>query len=848
MALTDDEIREALETCASEPVHTPGVTQPFACLMAIDAETNAITHVSENCQDILGYHPSSMLGKDLLELVGREIWHDLQNTLFQPDASETMQPVGEVTLNGRDLHFAACQYGPRLIVEWEPARLAAFEGSNALKTIGFLISKVESCKTEEDLFSTTVRLMRNLTGYDRIMIYRFDRDFNGEVLAEERKSRLESFLNLRFPHWDIPEQARAMMLKSPLRFISDVDQAPVPLIARDDDPQPLDISHAASRGVSPIHLQYLRNMGSQATLTLHIESDGALWGIISFHHSSPRVPAPDLRELLKQFRHVFSSKLRVLRQDARIGLIARVDALKDRFQAEIETVRGFEDFATSVLEILDADGLALTEDGGTRVFGTVPDEPLTKHVFNLPMDRNALMSFDNLEKEFPGFSKAFNGCAGALVCAFEPARRLGIFRKEQSREVNWAGNPEKTIENHEGRNRISPRGSFSTYLEVVRGFSAPWSDEALYFASRIWTLVNTIERQELAKAMTHQQKIMIDELNHRVRNILTLIRSVSEQSRRASAGSSQGYADALEDRVQSLAASHDLASAGLADAVSIEKLIRLEFEPYGSDPDRVQIAGQGASIRPEAAPIFTLVLHELVTNSVKYGALSDARGGVEVTLSEQDDGVELTWTESGGPAVVEPKTLGFGINLIQKAIPHELGGRAALSFAETGVRATFFLPSRVLGETLDVTQSPNTAAANASKTATEFQDVLSEATCLIVEDNFIIAEGLGAQLRDFGIGGVETVPSVEAALDFLADQMPTFAILDVNLGGGQTSLPLASNLSDAGVPFLFMSGYGDSAHFEGRFADVLKLTKPAKPDEVFSAISETLGATGDGRS
>lgn len=219
--------------------------------------------------------------------------------------------------------------------------------------------------------------------------------------------------------------------------------------------------------------------------------------------------------------------------------------------------------------------------------------------------------------------------------------------------------------------RLSPRGAFSAYLAEARGRSKPWSEQDLYFSSRIWSLVNSVERRVMMTSLTRQQQIMINELNHRVRNILALIRSVSQQARRSSYGSLESYSRSLESRIQALAASHNLASGSVVATVPIVKLITTEFEPFGLEAsDRYTLTPIEGALRAEVAPIFSLVIHELVTNAVKYGALSNDTGTVELSLSQRDEGMELLWIERGGPLVTEPAELGFGSTLINQAIPH----------------------------------------------------------------------------------------------------------------------------------------------------------------------------------
>lgn len=842
MQLTNMQLREALDSCAAEPVHMPGAVQPFGCMIVADASSLEITHVSENCAAFVGAEPEGVLGQDLNDVLGRDVGHAIKNAHAQDDLTRTNVSLGDVHINDGTWTLGAFLSQGALVVEMEPTREAGFAGAKALKTLSFLMQSVDACENEAALFAATTRLLRNLTGYDRVMVYRFDEAFNGEVLAEDRHRSMESYDGLRFPHWDIPAQARDLMMKLPLRFIGDVDQVPQRLIARDAQTAPVDISLGLTRGVSPVHLEYLRNMGSQATLTLTVKIEGKLWGMLSLHHRRRRVPAPAMRELLVQFVRVFSTKLQVLQQKAHMEKIARVDALIDDVLHGIQDNDKFEAFAAIVLEILDACGLVITTETEVMAEGQVPEAPLLFRLQEHAVAASGQSHFDNLSETFPDQAAGANGCAGALIASQGHRRTLCVFRAPKERSVQWAGNPEKTIENQDGRVRLSPRGSFSTYIETVVGRSKPWSDTDQYFASRIWVLVSPVERQEMMSSLARQQKIMIDELNHRVRNILALIRSVSQQARRSSYGSLESYSRSLEARIQALASSHDLASGSIAASIPLKALLEREFEPHMEEgAERLKISGTGFNLYAEIAPIFALVMHEMVTNAVKYGALSNESGRVSVTFSKRDHGLDVQWEETGGPPVTEPDAFGFGTTLIQQAIPHEMDGTAELVFDPEGVRARFGLPISVFDMRSDTAPHSGGVPLAVKDAARALDARVHRARCLVVEDNFVIAQGLRAQIEGLGLSDVETVGNVAAAMAYIEDTPPDIAVLDVNLGRGETSTSIAIKLKSLGVPFVFVTGYGEPTLPDALLFGAPFVTKPAPTTELRTAIVTALG-------
>ena len=838
-----DVLDQALQACAAEPVHIPGIVQPFGCLLAIDPNTERVAYASENCGEFIGTPASELLGQEAWSVLGSEVAHNLNNAIAQQGFGRKLSSLGQFDIAGKAVEISTFESQGLRVLEVEELGDSGLGNTDALGTLRFLMEQVQNCRDEQTLFDLTVRLMRQLTGYDRVMVYRFDEEFNGEVVAEARPGAMEAYLGLRFPHWDIPPQARAIMTEIPLRFIQNVDQTPVKLWAENEFLAPLDITLAACRGVSAVHMQYLRNMGIKATMSLSIMVDGALWGMISFHHRNPRVLAPKLREVLISFLGVFTVKLDALQNQGRLRLISTVDRIKDRVLSQIEEDKSTDSLMPRVgpmiQDVFQAVGVSVLSDAQSTSFGRVPDPELLAHLrAEANVSPGSALTVHNLAERYPAFAGALNGCAGALVAAIDASRMFCVFREEVAQAVSWAGNPEKTLERVEGLTRLAPRGSFEMYLQEISGCCKHWSDQDIYFAERIWEILYSAERRVLINTLNRKQDLMIDELNHRVRNILALVRSVSRQARRRN-GSLDSYAKSLESRIHALAAAHDIASGEALSAVDIKRLIRLELEPY-EKPGSLEITGPDRFIRADIAPVFSLVVHELATNAAKYGALSVDTGRVRVALSERAGGLVIEWQESDGPKVAPPAERGFGSTLIEQAVPHELGGEAELKFLPDGVCAQLFLPARVLEEAGHRPLSaPEAGAPLGVTTPGPFSAADVDGIVLLLEDNFIIAKEMQDQLEDFGFDEVHTVSNLADATEFLDTQRPVLAVLDVNLGG-QTSETIARRLSEEGVPFIFVTGYADKAELMPGLKQVPRLIKPVSDTELQDALTRLL--------
>ena len=835
--LTDEQMQEALQTCAAEPAHIPGTIQPIGFLLACDFEDGAIFQASENCSDLFGKPVAALFEETVASLLGARIWHGLRNALGTEDFETGRLYLGQSDQGAVPYSIQACKAGARCVLEIEPLGTSDLEPSRE-RDRALLIQQIEFCSSLPELFDTTVELLRHLTGFDRVSIIKFDDQWNGSVLAEARSSLVEPLVGLCFPSHDIPSQARELMRITPLRVIADVSQKPIPLLAKSSDEAPLDMTHALLRGVSPVHMQYLQNFGVEATMTLSIILKDQLWGYVSFHSLKPDVVPANLRQLLLSFMPILRLKLELIQREEEIRLSRAIDDLQSDVKNELSSGDDLQAMLNragpSIAETLDVVGVAMTNGSEYFSFGEVPDtvviEALSQKARQNP---NQVLAETALTDAMPELVRHLDGFAGALVTVYEDKRCLQVFRREISDKIHWAGNPSKTVEVVESKLRIQPRNSFSTYLEEVRGKSKSWSKEDLHLMRQLWPLLSVAERQSFLADLTRQQNLMINELNHRVRNILSLVKSVSTQARRAG-GSLESYSQALEARIFALAAAHNIGAGAAKSAVSVRRIIELEAAPYTEDDAaRIRVIGTDVEIRADSAPIFGLVIHELVTNAVKYGALSTSDGLLEIRLNPNPTGLELNWKESGGPTVTEPEAFGFGTTLIQQAVPYEMGGSAEVKYEPGGLEARIELPLNALSETDEIQGGGKSSGGTLLP---HNSNSLRNRFVMVLEDNFMIARELKQTLLNVGFPSVEMVPNVSRAQAYLEQASPGIAVLDVNLSNGETSFKIADELLARRVPFLFVTGYGEQNAFPSYLKGVPVLTKPVTDRELIDAL------------
>ena len=231
--MSEAQVEEAMKTCAEEPIHIPGSIQPMGCLVAFDRATGTISHVSVNTQEFLGLPPDQILGTDARRQFESSVWHELTNAMGRFGSAGHASHVGRFMLEGQALDLTAFPSDNRFVVEFEPIGQATGSDKDPLADLEFFVREFRSSPDISSLLERMTRLMRQVSGYDRVMVYKFDKDFNGEIVAESKRPSVESFLGLHFPNTDIPAQARAMMKKIPLRLIHDTGQEPVRILSLD---------------------------------------------------------------------------------------------------------------------------------------------------------------------------------------------------------------------------------------------------------------------------------------------------------------------------------------------------------------------------------------------------------------------------------------------------------------------------------------------------------------------------------------------------------------------------------------------------------------------------------------
>ncbi|MDA8585046.1 GAF domain-containing protein [Rhodobacteraceae bacterium] len=839
-----------LTNCDREPIHLLGGVQPYGCLIATSSDF-MINHVSENVQDILGLDPTEVIGGRLLDVLPEQTIHDLRTKLQLLNiATNSSRLFGyDVLGNGTRFDVSIHAQSQKYIFEFEPKLDTQHRDDMSL--VQPLLARVKRADDVGAACDQAAMAIQALSNFDRVMVYKFHDDGSGEVIAERKQQDQEPFLGLRYPGSDIPKQARELYLRSVLRLISDVDGDVSPITPKTSiDGKPLDLSLAVTRAVSPIHLEYMRNMGVAASLSVSIIKDGALWGLFACHHNTPKLIDFERRTAIELFAQFFSYELA-----RKMDIAARQedensrrlhDNLMVKLSGGTNLVNGFEVIAEELSSLIPNDGIAVFSDGQYAARGEAPSETefhkLARVLNTAPAAQ--VFSTDRLVNIYPAVETSDADIAGLIAVPISrtPRDYIVFFRREIAKSVRWAGNPEKPFEVGPNGSRLTPRKSFEAWSEVVRNSCSKWSigelntAEALRVSLIEVVLKLTDEANEARQKFADKQELLIAELNHRVRNILNLIQGLVSQSR-SEATDLASYTSVLDGRVQALARAHDQLTTTEWSPSSLRTLINVEFSAYmAGQHERLVITGDAPMLAPEAFSTIALVVHELVTNSAKYGAFTDHSGHVAIDLKIGPDGsLAIKWREIGGPPVKAPTRQGFGTTIIEKTIPYELKGKVETRYLLSGFEADIMIPSTsIAAEQETVTQAPVTVPQQPiSSTVTLAGDVL------VVEDNMIIAMDASDILSANGASKVHMAGSVGVGLSIIDANDISFALLDVNLGD-QTSLPVANELAKQGIPFVLATGYGDAESITAQFPSALVISKPFTSEALQSAIRKTL--------
>ncbi|WP_322514014.1 GAF domain-containing protein [Rhodopseudomonas palustris] len=468
-----------LSNCEQEQIHLAGSIQPHGALLVISEPDHRIIQASANATEFLNV--KQVLGLPLAELEGDLLMRILPH--LDPTSEGTPIAV-RCRIGNPGADFDGLIHRPvegGLIVELERAGPPV----DLPLMVGRALDKIRTASSVRALCEEAALLFQNRTGYDRVMVYRFDEEGHGEVFSERHVPGLESYLNNRYPSSDIPQMARRLYERIRVRVLVDVGYEPVPLQPRLSPltGRDLDMSSCFLRSMSPIHLQYLKNMGVRATLVISLVVGGKLWGLVACHHYQPRFIHFELRAVCELLAEAVATRITALESFAQSQSELFVQRLEQRMIEAISREGDWRaaifDTTQSILPPVGAAGGALVYEGQVTTIGEVPGTQDIREVaaWLSRQPRASVISTSSLGLDAPEFAPLTRVASGVVAAPVSnhPGEFLIWFRPERVRTVTWGGDPKKPFVIGETPADLSPRRSFAKWNQVVEGTSDPWT-------------------------------------------------------------------------------------------------------------------------------------------------------------------------------------------------------------------------------------------------------------------------------------------------------------------------------------------------------------------------------------
>jgi light-regulated signal transduction histidine kinase (bacteriophytochrome) len=490
-----------LTDCDREPIHIPGAIQPHGFLLAfVEPELRPVS-VSANIESLTGLSPEAIVREPLSARMTSQSFADLTAVLANPDlAAFNPLRIDVLTTSGpQKFNGIVHRHDGLTLLELEPRDGGEQESAAFFRGVRAAIRRLQKATDLATVCDIAAREVRRLTGFDRVKIYRFAKDWSGQVIAEDRVDSIPSLFDFRFPASDIPAQSRALYTRNAIRIIPDIGYRPTPLTP-DFNPAtggPIDLSFAVLRSVSPIHLEYMVNMAVYGAMSVSIVRDGRLWGMISCHNTLPRFVSYEVRQACELIAQILTWQITVADEAEIVRHSVQVRALQNRMLHELGDERDLKQWlvrsGADMLALMSASGFALCGFDGVTTFGATPSD---KQILDLVEwlarhESRDVFETDSFSTRYAEAALYTHIASGVLAV---PLGRVSStlmlwFRPEQAQTVTWGGNPHKPVRVGPHGGRLQTRASFDAWREEVRGRSKPWRSHEVAAAVEIRDLV-----------------------------------------------------------------------------------------------------------------------------------------------------------------------------------------------------------------------------------------------------------------------------------------------------------------------------------------------------------------------
>lgn len=662
-----------LDNCAREPIHIPGLVQSHGALFAFSADRVA-AYVSANAAELLG--PTAPAAGQALSPGHFE--HDtdvhaaIDDLLAMPD--DGLPTSSEVRVNGQLFDLVVHGSAGVVIAEFELRPATADAMADFALKAHRAMERIKRQNSMASLLDFAVHAVRQLTGFDRVMAYRFRHDDSGDVVAEDRIETLEPFLGRRYPASDIPAQARRLYVVNTLRLIADVHAAPVPVQPAPGVAGALDMSHCVLRSVSPIHIEYLQNMGVGASMSISIVVNGQLWGMLACHHMAPLQVPYSVRMACDVLAQILAANVQSLMARDHARRSAEAADLRTRL---IEAALHTDDTAAALAAMgadlaaaFQAHAVLIAEESKLHIEGEVPREvamQVIQWLDGAKAPAGQMLATPSLRQLAPALADATGVWCGMLALSFDPGAHgwLVLLRKEQLETIQWGGHPEKTYKIGPLGPRLTPRGSFDVWRETVRDTSVPWDADDVAFGRRLLDELLRARSARVAEVARGRSELMAM-LGHDLRDPLQSIAMAArllgkEAEATGSIGTSTG--GRMGQRIQASSTRMARMISQVLDMSRLQTVGGLEINRAPVDLtvllddllDEMRTAHPGVQLireAPDTLPAqvdgdrMAQVFSNLISNARHHGAPGEA---IVVRLDQQDGEATLAVSNVSPP-------------------------------------------------------------------------------------------------------------------------------------------------------------------------------------------------------
>ncbi|OES29302.1 ATP-binding protein [Alteromonas macleodii] len=874
------------ERCEDEPIHIPESIQSYGFLIAFNYKDLKISIVSDNCESVF---TEPLIGKHFLEILSSDTNERafLEETFDRVTKTKIRLPIklhlkASMLEEGTAIDYLAVVYdsGQNYVVELEPATefRDTYSAEQFIKLYAMSIApRFKEMTSLREMAQEMVSTIRYLTNMDRVVLYKFNDDYSGKVIAEAKADDMDSYQDLYFPASDIPAQARALYKTNWVRLTPDTELPPARLVPSTEASgrEPLDLTRSLLRTFSPIHLQYIRNQGLRASFSISLVTDGELYGLISCHHREPSYIPQDVRLQCENLSQLFSwhllAKEEEIAKHKKYATDEAVDAMLDRIGPANPISRVVKSGEKAFLEALNSSGFVYYSQYETITLGSTLPIELIKEIFSKASSQGGFpYTNDALYDDYPEARQY--GIAGIMIIPlFEKKQYFTAwFRKETHRVQKWIGAEDEKSEDAPKAQRLKPRASFTIHTRTIKGRSTSFDKADVDTANRLNRMflvyaLDVQERmhisiQELEKQDNYRNEFLAT-LAHELRNPLGPIMSGASILETVDDDKTRKRVTAIINRQA------EYMSKLINDLMDVSRItrgkVKLEFEKLSIQDvlsDSLEIVDQQVKAKKHnitvnylekdvtvygdkarLSQIFSNIIHNAAKYTSEQGRITvDIREeGVMVVVAVKDNGMGIPedrlkdvfnmFTQIEAHSTHTKGGLGIGLTLVSKLVMLHHGDVSVMS---EGLGR---------GSTFEVRLPISKMAYEQSDNQEVEPTIQSQTKVMFVDDNADLIDAYCLLAESMGVTALGITSPKEAVAEFKAFK-PNFVFLDIgmpDIDGYELVKMLKALPESENVKFYSQSGWGSEKYVEDSQAAGFDqhFVKPLSKDTIQSVLS-----------